>query len=125
MAEQNAKPSEQLLLAEMQVLLAQLRTQLSILRAGMALFGGAVTVYFLLDSNHWAVPGLAEFPQEIKGFLLIVALLGLWRFLSAERHARAQYRELGAQLGQEDLHFGEQKLLAWLGVLLCHTLQYT
>ena|ERR1043166_1443474 len=85
MAEQNAKPSEQLLLAEMQVLLAQLRTQLSILRAGMALFGGAVTVYFLLDSNHWAVPGLAEFPQEIKGFLLIVALLGLWRFLSAER----------------------------------------
>ena len=85
MGKEDAKPSEQLLLAEMQVLLAQLRTQLSILRAGMGLFGGALTIYFLLDSNHWAVPGLETFPQEIKGALLIVALLGLWRFLSAER----------------------------------------
>lgn len=79
------KPTEQLLLAEMQVLLAQLRTQLSLLSAGMGLFGGSLTIYFLLQANHWAVIGLDRYPLQAKGALIIIALLGLWRFMSAER----------------------------------------
>lgn len=78
--------STQLILAEMQVLLAQMRTQLSILRAGMALVAGALTITFLLLTNHWVLEGewaLADLP--VKVVLGLFAILGLWRMASAER----------------------------------------
>ena len=82
-------PNEQLLLAEMQVLLAQMRTQLSILRAGMAIVAGALTIAFLLLTNHWVLEGewaWADIP--IKVVLGLFAILGLWRMASAERKIR-------------------------------------
>ncbi len=78
--------NEQLILAEMQVLLAQMRTQLSILRAGMALVAGALTITFLILTNHWVLEGgwaWADLPVKI--ILAGVAVVGLWRFASAER----------------------------------------
>ncbi len=83
------QPSDQLILAEVQVLLAQMRTQLSILRAGMALIAGALTISFLLLTNHWVLEGewsWADLPVKIV--LATVAIIGLWRLGSAERKIR-------------------------------------
>ena len=85
----NTKPSDQLILAEVQVLLSQMRTQLSILRAGMAIIAGVMTIAFLLLTNHWVLEGQwawADLPIKIT--LGLVAVLGLWRLASAERKIR-------------------------------------
>lgn len=73
----------------MQVLLAQMRTQLSILRAGMAIIAGALTIAFLLLTNHWVLEGQwawADLP--VKLLLGTAAIIGLWRMGSAERKIR-------------------------------------
>lgn len=107
MSTHHSAQTEQLMLAEMQVLLAQLRTQLSILRAGMGLLAGAVSMAFILFATPWFFAGdLVWLNLPVKIGLALIALLGFWRFLSAERKIK-RINKLIRELEKEDKLVGK------------------
>jgi hypothetical protein len=98
--------TEQLMLAEMQVLLAQMRTQLSIVRVGMALTSGALTIFFVLEANHWDLFGLMGYEWYLRCALAIMALIGLWRFANAE-HKIVKIHRLIREAEEKNKRIGE------------------
>lgn len=90
----NLKPSEQLLLNEVQVLLAEKRTYYSLMRSALAIFTLPLTVVLFLISTA-PVHGLFDKPWlsvTIMAMLLVISFTGITQVIRASEKIKKLHR---------------------------------